>query len=395
MKIAVPKELHKDEGRVAASPETVKKYIDMGFEVAVEKGAGLNSSVSDDDFKNAGAKIQSGKDLYKNANLILKVQKPMLKSEGTDEVSLYEKGATVVASVSAMTSPDHLKTYEKSGINIVAMELVPRITRAQSMDILSSQSNLAGYKAVLDATEHLDKAMPMMMTAAGTISPAKVLIIGAGVAGLQAIATARRLGAVVSAFDVRAVAKEQVESLGASFIEVEGETAEGKGGYAKEVSDDYKKRQAQKLKEELAKSDIVISTALIPGRPAPKIITADMVKGMSAGSVIVDLAVEMGGNCELSEFGKVVEKHGVKIVGHANVPSRLARDASKLYAKNLLNFVTLLFDKEANTLNFNMEDEILKDATVVLNGKINRSDLMPTKTIPKKTAATKAAQEKK
>lgn len=395
MKIAVPKELHKDEGRVAASPETVKKYIDMGFEVSVEKGAGLNSSVSDDDFKNAGAKIQSGKDLYKNANLILKVQKPMLKSEGTDEVSLYEKGATVVASVSAMTSPDHLKTYEKAGINIIAMELVPRITRAQSMDILSSQSNLAGYKAVLDATEHLDKAMPMMMTAAGTISPAKVLIIGAGVAGLQAIATARRLGAVVSAFDVRAVAKEQVESLGASFIEVEGETAEGKGGYAKEVSDDYKKRQAQKLKEELAKSDIVISTALIPGRPAPKIITADMVKGMSAGSVIVDLAVEMGGNCELSEFGKVVEKHGVKIVGHANVPSRLARDASKLYAKNLLNFVTLLFDKEANTLNFNMEDEILKDATVVLNGKINRSDLMPTKTIPKKTAATKAAQEKK
>ncbi len=395
MKIAVPKELHKDEGRVAASPETVKKYIDMGFEVAVEKGAGLNSSVSDDDFKNAGAKIQSGKDLYKNANLILKVQKPMLKSEGTDEVSLYEKNATVVASVSAMTSPGHLKAYENAGINIVAMELVPRITRAQSMDILSSQSNLAGYKAVLDATEYLDKAMPMMMTAAGTISPAKVLIIGAGVAGLQAIATAKRLGAVVSAFDVRAAAKEQVESLGASFIEVEGETAEGKGGYAKEVSDDYKKRQAQKLKEELAKSDIVISTALIPGRPAPKIITADMVKEMSAGSVIVDLAVEMGGNCELSEFGKVVEKHGVKIVGHANVPSRLARDASKLYAKNLLNFVTLLFDKEANTLNFNMEDEILKDATVVLNGKINRSDLIPTKTIPKKTAATKAAQEKK
>ncbi len=395
MKIAVPKELHKDEGRVGASPETVKKYIDMGFEVAVEKGAGLKSSVSDDDFKNAGAKIQSGKDLYENANLILKVQKPMLKSEGTDEVSLYEKNATVVASVSAMTSPDHLKAYENAGINIVAMELVPRITRAQSMDILSSQSNLAGYKAVLDATEHLDKAMPMMMTAAGTISPAKVLIIGAGVAGLQAIATARRLGAVVSAFDVRAVAKEQVESLGASFIEVEGETAEGKGGYAKEVSDDYKKRQAQKLKEELAKSDIVISTALIPGRPAPKIITADMVKEMSAGSVIVDLAVEMGGNCELSEFGKVVEKHGVKIVGHANVPSRLARDASKLYAKNLLNFVTLLFDKEANTLNFNMEDEILKDATVVLNGKINRSDLIPTKAIPKKTAATKAAQEKK
>jgi len=395
MKIAIPKEHQKYEGRVAASPETVKKYVDMGFEVAVEKGAGLNASVSDESFKKAGAKIQSGKDLYKNANLILKVQKPMLKSEGTDEVSLYEKGATVVASVSAMTSPDHLKAYEKAGINVVAMELVPRITRAQSMDILSSQSNLSGYKAVLDATEHLDKAMPMMMTAAGTVSPAKVLIIGAGVAGLQAIATAKRLGAVVSAFDVRAAAKEQVESLGASFVEVEGENAEGKGGYAKEVSADYKKRQAQKLKDELADSDIVICTALIPGRPAPKIITADMVKGMSTGSVIVDLAVEMGGNCELSEFAKVVEKHGVKIVGHANVPSRLARDASKLYAKNILNFVTLLFDKESKALNFNMEDEILKDATVVLNGKINRSDLISTKPAPKKPAVKKAAPKKK
>jgi NAD(P) transhydrogenase subunit alpha len=315
----------------------------------------------------------------------------MIKEDGLDEVSLYEKGTTVVSTVSAMNSPNHLKAYEKAGINVVAMELIPRITRAQSMDVLSSQSNLAGYKAVLDAAEHLDKAMPMMMTAAGTVSPAKVLIIGAGVAGLQAIATAKRLGAVVSAFDVRAAAKEQVESLGASFVEVEGENAEGKGGYAKEVSAEYKKRQADKLKEELADSDIVICTALIPGRPAPKIITTDMVKGMKPGSVIVDLAVEMGGNCELSEFAKVVVKQGVIIVGHANVPSRLARDASKLYAKNLLNFVTLLFDPESKTLKFKMEDEIIKDATVVLDGKISRDDLK----VEKKAPVKKAAPEKK
>jgi NAD(P) transhydrogenase subunit alpha len=391
MKIAIPKESQKYEGRIAASPETVKKYIAMGFEVAVEKGAGINSSITDDDFKMAGAKIQVSKELYKNASLILKVQKPMIKEDGLDEVSLYEKGTTVVSTVSAMNSPNHLKAYEKAGINVVAMELIPRITRAQSMDVLSSQSNLAGYKAVLDAAEHLDKAMPMMMTAAGTVSPAKVLIIGAGVAGLQAIATAKRLGAVVSAFDVRAAAKEQVESLGASFVEVEGENAEGKGGYAKEVSAEYKKRQADKLKEELADSDIVICTALIPGRPAPKIITTDMVKGMKPGSVIVDLAVEMGGNCELSEFAKVVVKQGVIIVGHANVPSRLARDASKLYAKNLLNFVTLLFDPESKTLKFKMEDEIIKDATVVLDGKISRDDLK----VEKKAPVKKAAPEKK
>lgn len=385
MKIAIPKEQQKYESRVAASPETVKKYVEMGLEVAVEKGAGQGSSISDEDYKKAGAKIQAENDLYKKANLVLKVQKPMIQSDGKDELCLYEKGCTVVATVSAMTSADHLKAYEKAGVNVVAMELVPRITRAQTMDVLSSQSNLAGYKAVLDATEHLDKALPMMMTAAGTVNPAKILVIGAGVAGLQAIATAKRLGAVVSAFDVRAAAKEQVESLGATFIEVDGESAEGKGGYAKEVSADYKKRQAQKLTEELAKSDVVICTALIPGRPAPKIITADMVKGMQPGSVIVDLAVEMGGNCELSEYAKVVEKHGVKIVGHANVPSRLARDASKLYSKNLLNFVTLLFDKDSKALNFNMEDEIIKESTVVLHGKIARDDLMPAKkTAPKK-----------
>ena len=274
MHIIIPKEIRSHESRVAASPETVKKFVGLGFSVTVEKGAGLGSSIADAAYKDAGASLASGKDLYKKADLILKVQRPMLKSEGTDELGLYPKGSTVVAHLSALSQPKDLEAYAKAGISAVAMELMPRITRAQSMDILSSQSNLAGYKAVLDATNEFSKALPMMMTAAGTVVPSRVLVVGAGVAGLQAIATAKRLGAVVSAFDVRAAAKEQVESLGATFVEVENDTdAETAGGYAKEMSEDYKKRQAAKLKESLESTDIVICTALIPGRPAPRILT--------------------------------------------------------------------------------------------------------------------------
>lgn len=392
MKIVVPKEIRPHESRVAASPETIKKFKDLGFKPFVEKGAGLGSSLVDDAYKKAGATIATGKELYKNADLILKVQRPMTKAEGTDEIALYPKGSTVVAHLSALTNAADLKAYAKAGISAVALELMPRITRAQSMDILSSQSNLAGYKAVLDATAEFTKALPMMMTAAGTVTPAKVLIIGAGVAGLQAIATARRLGAVVSAFDVRAAAKEQVESLGATFVEVENDKdAETAGGYAKEMSADYKKRQAAKLKESLALSDIVICTALIPGKPAPRIITKDMIKGMKPGSVIVDLAVEMGGNAEGSKHGAIVTADGVKIVGHANVPSRLATDASQLYARNVYNFVSAFFDQDKKALHLDPEDELIQATLVVDQGTVR---LEAPKEAPKKAPAKKAPVKK-
>ena len=389
MNIIIPKEIRPHEARVAASPETVKKFVGLGFAVSVEKGAGLGASIADESYKQAGATLASGKDLYKKAELILKVQRPMLKSEGTDELGLYPKGSTVVAHLSALSNPKDLEAYAKAGISAVAMEMMPRITRAQSMDILSSQSNLSGYKAVLDATNEFSKALPMMMTAAGTVVPAKVLVIGAGVAGLQAIATAKRLGAVVSAFDVRAAAKEQVESLGAIFVEVENDTdAETAGGYAKEMSEDYKKRQAAKLKESLAASDIVICTALIPGRPAPRIVTKDMIKGMKTGSVIVDLAVEMGGNAEGSEFGKIVTVDGVKLVGHANVPARLATDASQLFARNLYNFVSAFFDDEKKVFHLDPSDELIQATLVVEKGAVKLE-------APAKSPAPKKAPAKK
>jgi NAD(P) transhydrogenase subunit alpha len=376
MKIVVPKEIRAHESRVAASPETVKKFISLGFSVTVERGAGVGSSIMDADYEKAGATLTSGKGLYENAQLILKIQRPLLKNEGTDELSLYPQGAILVAHLSALSHPKDLESYAKAGISAIALECMPRITRAQSMDILSSQSNLAGYKAVLDAASVFGKAMPMMMTAAGTIMPAKVLVIGAGVAGLQAIATARRLGAVVSAFDVRAAAKEQVESLGATFVEVESDTdAETAGGYAKEVSEDYKARQAAKLKEVLETTDMVICTALIPGRPAPRIITKEMIQGMKSGSVIVDLAVEMGGNAEGSRYGETVHQDGVAIVGHANVASRLARDASQLFARNVYNFVTAFFNQETKTLSLDPADEIIRATLVVSEGKVTNKEI--------------------
>jgi len=369
MKIAIPKERRPDEARVAASPDTVKKYVALGFEIVVEAGAGDGASIPDDAFGGAGATIAADiAATVGDADIVLCVQRPE-----EDAIGKMKSGAILIGSLSALTSPDDVARFTKAGLTSFALELLPRISRAQSMDILSSQSNLAGYKAVLDASGVFTRAFPMMMTAAGTIPPAKVLVLGAGVAGLQAIATARRLGAVVSAYDVRPVVKEQVESLGAKFVEVDPEAtkeAETAGGYAKEMSAEYQALQAQVLADAVAKNDISICTALIPGRPAPVLITEDMVKSMRPGSVIVDLAVEQGGNCPLSEIGQVVEKYGVKIVGYANVPSRIAADATAMYAKNLLNFVTPMVDTETKALAIDWEDEIIQGCLVTRDGKI-------------------------
>lgn len=367
MKIAIPKERRDGETRVAASPDTVKKYVQMGFEVQVEAGAGSGASIADQVYIDAGAKIAADAAEAFKADVVLKVARP------TDsEIDLLQEGSVLISALSALTNKDMVEKLAAKKVTAFAMELVPRITRAQSMDILSSQANLAGYKAVLDGVHEFKRAVPMMMTAAGTVAPARFLILGAGVAGLQAIATAKRLGGVVYAFDVRPAVKEQVMSLGGKFVEVDADSsdAETKGGYAKEMSEDYKAKQAAKIAETLAKTDIAICTALIPGKPAPVLITEDMVKAMRPGSVIVDLAVEMGGNCPLSEMDKVVEKHGVTLVGHGNVPARLAVDASALYAKNLLNFISPLVDKETKTLAFNWDDEILKGACVARDGQV-------------------------
>ena len=397
LKIAIPKETADFERRVAVSPETVKKLVDFGALIMVENNAGEGASIPDEHFKKAGATIAKGKDdLYKNADIILKVQAP-----NESEIGRIPKNALLIASLAPYANEDLLQALAKNSITAFAMELVPRITRAQSMDVLSSQSNLAGYKAVLDAAEHYTRAFPMMMTAAGTIPPAKVFVMGAGVAGLQAIATAKRLGAVVSATDVRPAAKEQVESLGGSFVAVENDEfkeAETAGGYAKEMSKDYQKQQAALVEEHIAKQDIVITTALIPGRPAPKLITDAMVKSMKPGSVIVDLAVESGGNCAGSKVGEVVAKHGVSIVGHANVPSRLATDASMLYAKNILNLLNLIIDKEDAKLAIDWEDEIIQGIALTKDGKIIHPNFAKDKAPAKKAApkkTTKKATEKK
>ena len=379
MKIAILKERRAYEARVAATPETVGRYRALGAEVAVEAGAGAAAAYPDDAYAAAGATIvNDATAALKGADIVLKMQGPTRAAEGAvaaegDELARIDDGAMLIGLLSPYGDDGSVKAYAAKRLTTFAMEFVPRITRAQSMDVLSSQSNLAGYKAVLDATAVFGRAMPMMMTAAGRINPARVFIMGAGVAGLQAIATARRLGAVVSATDVRPVAKEQVESLGATFVMVESEetaSAETAAGYAREMSDDYKRRQAALVAETITKQDIVITTALIPGRPAPVLVTEDMVKSMKPGSVVVDLAVEQGGNCTLSEPGKVVRKHGVSIVGHLNVPSRVAVDASALYARNVLNFVTLMIDSETKALKIDWEDEIIQGTCLTRDGRI-------------------------
>jgi NAD(P) transhydrogenase subunit alpha len=368
MKIAIAKEKIAAEKRVAATPETVKKLSALGAQVSVVSGAGLSAAITDDAYRAAGAQVGSEDEVYKDADVIFRVRHP-----DAGEITKYKKGALLIGILSPYQEKDLLKAYASQGIAAMAMELVPRITRAQSMDVLSSQANLAGYRAVLEAAYEYGHGFPLLMTAAGTVSAAKVFIMGAGVAGLQAIATARRLGGQVSATDVRAASKEQVQSLGASFVMVENEetkAAETSGGYAKEMSDDYKKQQAQLIADTIKKQDIVITTALIPGKKAPVLVTEDMVKSMKTGSVIVDMAVEQGGNCVLSKPGEVVEVHGVKIVGHLNLPSRIAADSSALYARNLLNFLTPLIDKETKSLKVNFDDEIVKASTLTRDGAV-------------------------
>ena len=374
MKIAIPKERRTFEKRVAAVPETVKKYRAMGFDVAVEAGAGAEASYPDELYAAAGAVITTDAGLaLRDADIVLRVQRPMNAGEGENEIGFLKAGSVLIGMLNPYAARADLDLYARNHVTALAMELMPRITRAQAMDVLSSQSNLAGYKAVLDAAEQFGRAFPMMMTAAGTVPPARVLVMGAGVAGLQAIATARRLGAVVSATDVRAVAKEQVQSLGATFVMVESDEtkqAETSGGYAKEMSEDYKRQQATLIAETIKKQDVVICTALIPGRAAPRLVTEDMLRSMKPGSVVVDLAVEQGGNCALSEPGKVVDAFGVKIVGYRNVPSRIAVDASALYARNLLNFMTLISAKEGGRLAIDWNDEIVRAVTLTHDGAI-------------------------
>jgi NAD(P) transhydrogenase subunit alpha len=365
MKIAVPAE--KNDPRVAASPESVAKFIDLGFEVAVLKGAGKAAGVSDAAFREAGASIAaSAKSLLKDADIVLKLNRPL-----PDEIAAMKKGALVMAVMNPFDERKAIEAMAKAGVTAFAMELMPRITRAQSMDVLSSQSNLAGYRSVIDAASEFASAFPMMMTAAGTVAPARVFVMGAGVAGLQAIATAKRLGAIVSATDVRRAAEEQVASLGGKFIMVEtdeeGETA---GGYAREMSEDFKKRQAELVAGHIARQDVVITTALIPGRPAPRLITKAMVESMNPGSVIVDLAAERGGNCELSRPGKVSSHKGVTIVAHTNVAGRVAKDASQLFARNLYNFIASQFDKDKGELVLDWEDEVITGTALTKDGEI-------------------------
>jgi H+-translocating NAD(P) transhydrogenase subunit alpha len=366
MRIAVAREIDPLESRVAATPETVKKMQAFGGEIAVEPGAGTKSGIPDSEFAAAGASLSA--DAVKNADVVLKVRRPT-----SSELAGYRKGALVIAIMDPYGQDAAIKEMANAGISAFAMELMPRITRAQAMDVLSSQANLAGYRAVVDAAAEYGRALPMMMTAAGTVPAARVFVMGAGVAGLQAIATARRLGAIVTGTDVRPAAKEQVESLGAKFIAVEDEEfkqAETAGGYAKEMSKEYQAKQAALVAEHVKKQDIIITTALIPGRPAPRLISKEMIASMRPGSVIVDLAVERGGNCELVKPGEVVSTGGVRIVGHLNVPGRIAASASSLYAKNLLAFLDILVDKKEKKLAVKWDDEIVQATLLTRDGAV-------------------------
>jgi NAD(P) transhydrogenase subunit alpha len=368
VRLAVLRESAEGEKRVAAIPETVRKFVALGASVAVEAGAGASASIADADYEAAGATVAGRAQVLAGAEAILGVQ-------GQDAASLAgaAPGALVVAALDPFRQGERVKGYAAAGLEALALEFMPRITRAQTMDILSSQSNLAGYKAVLDAAAEYGRAFPMMMTAAGTIPAARVFVMGVGVAGLQAIATARRLGAMVSATDVRAATKEQIESLGAKAIfvdKVAGIEGEGSGGYATEMSDEYKAAQAELVSAHIAKQDIVITTALIPGRPAPRLISDAQLASMRPGSVVIDLAVEQGGNVEGATPGEVVERHGVKIVGHRNVPSRLAADTSALFSRNIYNFLSAFWDKEAGRVVLPDDDEIVKGVRLTRGGQV-------------------------
>ena len=392
--IFIPKEIDPTEGRVGASPDTVKRLVGLGFEVVVEAGAGTLSRIPDADFAAVGARTGKASDAAK-ADVVLKVRRP---SEA--EVKGYKAGAAVLAIMDPYGNDAAVAAMAKAGVTAFAMEFMPRITRAQVMDVLSSQANLAGYQSVLDGAYEYDRALPMMMTAAGTVPAAKVFVMGVGVAGLQAIATARRMGAIVTATDVRPAVKEQVASLGAKFIAVEDEEfkqAETAGGYAKEMSKEYQAKQAALTAEHIAKQDIVITTALIPGRPAPKLVSAQMVASMKPGSVLVDLAVERGGNVEGAEAGKIVSTaNGVKIVGHLNVPGRIAASASLLYAKNLFAFLETMVDKAAKQVAINRDDELVKATMLTDAGRVVHPNFAAAaaqsseQTAPEKPAAAKA-----
>ena len=378
MRIAIITETDPVETRVAASAETVKKLVALGATIAVQSGAGTQSGMTDDDFAAAGATIaKTAKDTLKDAEIVLKVRRP-----SSAEIKLIKKGALVLAIMDPYDSAEALAAMAAAGLTTFSMELMPRITRAQVMDVLSSQANLAGYRAVIDAASEYGRGMPMMMTAAGTVPAAKVFVMGAGVAGLQAIATARRLGAVVTATDVRPAAKEQVASLGAKFVAVEDEEfkqAETATGYAKPMSAEYQAKQSELVAAHIAKQDIVITTALIPGRPAPKLVSEAMVKSMRAGSVIVDLAVERGGNVALAKAGEtVMTANGVKIIGHLNVPGRVPASASALYAKNLFSFLETMIDKTTKALAINWEDELVKATNLTRDGAIVHPAFQPT-----------------
>jgi NAD(P) transhydrogenase subunit alpha len=369
MKIAVPRETDAVETRVSATPDTIKKLIGFGATVVVEKDAGKLSRIPDQDYKDAGAEIAVDyASAVGDADVVLKVRRP-----SADELGAMKKGALVLASMDPYGNEKDVEAMAKAGITAFAMEFMPRITRAQVMDVLSSQANLAGYQAVIEGAAEYDRAMPMMMTAAGTVPAARVFVMGAGVAGLQAIATARRLGAVVTATDVRPAAKEQVESLGAKFVAVEDEEfkqAETAGGYAKQMSEEYQKKQAELVATHIAKQDIVITTALIPGRPAPQLVSKAMLESMRPGAIVVDLAVERGGNVEGAKPGKIATVAGVKVVGHLNMAARIGASASALYAKNLFAFLETMIDKEAKALKPDFEDELLQATVLTRDGKV-------------------------
>jgi NAD(P) transhydrogenase subunit alpha len=372
--IAIPKERRADEARVAATPDTTKKLKGLGLDVVVERDAGLGANYSDADYEAAGAKVAPD-GVLKNADIVLKVRGP-----DDAEIAQLKRGAILVSLLSPATERETIAKLAEAGVEAFAMEYLPRISRAQAMDVLSSQANLAGYKAVIDAAAEFGRAMPMMMTAAGTIAPARVLVMGVGVAGLQAIATAKRLGAIVSATDVRPATKEQVESLGGTFVAViddEFKNAQTAAGYAKEMSKEYQAKQAALIAETIKKQDIVITTALIPGRKAPVLVSEEMVKTMKPGSVIVDLAAEQGGNCPLTKANQVIKVHGVTIMGHTNLPGELAVDASNLYSRNLFNFVSLFVDKKTGQAKLNWDDEIIKGSGVTRDGKIVHPALQP------------------
>ena len=373
-KIAVLKETAAGETRVAATPETVKKFIGLGATVSVEKGAGLSASISDAEYEAVGATLGTAATVAKDAEILLGVQGPDSKT-----LKAVAKGAWIVAGLDPFGQRKRVDEYAKAGVEALAMEFMPRITRAQSMDILSSQSNLSGYKAVIDSAGAFGRAFPMMMTAAGTVSAAKIFIMGVGVAGLQAIATARRLGGVVSATDVRSATKEQIESLGAKAVFVEnvaGIEGEGAGGYATEMSDEYKAAQAELVSSHIAKQDIVITTALIPGRAAPRLVSDAQIKTMKPGSVIFDLAVAQGGNVEGSKPDEVVIKHGVKIIGYSNTPAHLAADTSALFSRNLFNFLSAFWDKEAGRPVLPDDDEITAAIRLTKDGKVVNERLL-------------------